>query len=277
MGFFFWYTYCESLIIINILNLIIMKTFKKTHKSIDQNKQVLEPKKNPKADITRHGSTYFAVGLLLMLLASYATINYKSYDKSNIDIGMLDLGEIDIEEIPIIKEVKKLPPPIVVITPDTDIIEDDEDVIETVIDPTDTDEEDKIAEVIDIVVIDEPEDIDVPFAFIENVPVYPGCEKGNNEAKRKCMSNKINKFVQKKFNSDLAERLGLTGKQRISVVFKIDKKGNVVGVRSRAPHPRLEQEAARVINSLPKMKPGTQRGEAVNVTYSLPIVFLVQD
>ena len=91
------------------------------------------------------------------------------------------------------------------------------------------------------------------------------------------MSNKIQKFVQKKFNTELAEELGLTGKQRISVVFKIDKRGNVVGVRSRAPHPRLEKEAARVINLLPKMKPGIQRDKAVNVSYSLPIVFLVQD
>jgi len=254
-----------------------MNFSKQNDQTIGKRKQTLEPKKNPNADVTRNGSIYFAVGLLFMLLASYTTINYKSYNKSNIDIGMLDLGELDVEDIPIIREVKKLPPPIVVITPDIDIKDDEDDVIETVIDPTDTNEEDKIAEIIDIVVIDVPEDIVVPFAFIENVPIYPGCEKGNNIAKRKCMSNKINKFVQKKFNTDLAESLGLTGKQRISVVFKIDKNGNVVGVQSRAPHPRLEQEAARVINQLPKMKPGKQRGEAVNVSYSLPIVFLVQD
>jgi protein TonB len=69
----------------------------------------------------------------------------------------------------------------------------------------------------------------------------------------------------------------LSGKQKINVMFKIDKKGNVTGVRSRAPHPRLEKEAARVINLLPKMKPGRQRGRAVVVPYSLPITFLVQD
>ena len=91
------------------------------------------------------------------------------------------------------------------------------------------------------------------------------------------MSDKITKFVQKKFNTDLAGDLGLTGKQRISVIFKIDKKGNVTGVRSRAPHPRLEKEAARVVNMLPKMKPGRQRGKAVVVPYSLPITFFVQE
>jgi len=91
------------------------------------------------------------------------------------------------------------------------------------------------------------------------------------------MSKKISKFVQKKFNTELASDLGLSGRQKISVIFKIDKNGNITGVRSRAPHPRLEKEAARVINSLPKMKPGKQRGKAVIVPYSLPIIFQVQD
>ena len=91
------------------------------------------------------------------------------------------------------------------------------------------------------------------------------------------MSAKIAKFVQRKFNTDLAGDLGLSGKQRISVIFKINKNGDVTGVRSRAPHPRLEKEAARVINLLPKMKPGRQRGKAVIVPYSLPITFQVQD
>ena len=91
------------------------------------------------------------------------------------------------------------------------------------------------------------------------------------------MSDKIAKFVQRKFNTDLAGDLGLTGRQRISVIFKIDKSGNVVGVRARAPHPRLEKEAQRVINLLPKMQPGKQRGKAVIVPYSLPIIFQVQD
>ena len=85
------------------------------------------------------------------------------------------------------------------------------------------------------------------------------------------------KFVRKKFNADLGSQLGLTGINRVIVQFKIDKSGNVTDVRSRAPHPRLEEEAARVINSLPKMQPGKQRGKPVGVMYSLPIVFQVQD
>ena len=127
-------------------------------------------------------------------------------------------------------------------------------------------------------IVEESEDVaEVPFAVIENVPVFPGCEIGNNEKKRKCMSEKIAKFVQKRFNTDLAGSLGLTGRQRISVIFKIDKSGNVTGVRARAVHPGLEKEAIRVISLLPRMQPGTQKGKAVIVPYSLPIIFEVQE
>ncbi len=239
----------------------------------------MELKKNPKADVSRNGSIYFAVGLALMLFISYSTINYKTYDKSDIDIGQLNLDELDDEEIPITEQIQTPPPPPPPpAAPEViEIVEDEEEIEETVIESTETDQEEEIVEIEELEIEEVDEDIEVPFAVIENVPIYPGCEKGNNDAKRKCMSDKIAKFVQKKFNTDLAGDLGLTGRQRINVIFKIDRNGNVVGVRSRAPHPRLEKEAARVINLLPKMKPGKQRGKAVTVPYSLPIVFQVQD
>jgi len=239
----------------------------------------MEPKKNPKADVSRNGSIYFSVGLALMLFVTYSTINYKTYDKDNIDIGMVNMDELDDEEIPITEQIiTPPPPPPPPAAPEViEIVEDEEEIEETVIESTETDEEEEIVEIEEVEVDEVEEDIEVPFSVIENVPIFPGCESGNNDAKRKCMSGKITKFVQKKFNTDLAGDLGLTGRQRISVVFKIDKTGNVVGVRSRAPHPRLEKEAARVINLLPKMKPGKQRGKAVIVPYSLPIIFQVQD
>ena len=233
------------------------------------------PKKSPKANVSRNGSIYFAVGLVLMLFVTYQTINYKSYDKSNVDIGSLDLEKEIEEEIPIIDLVKPPPPPAVVID-DIKAIEDEEEVEENVIKSTEISQEDEI-EIEDIIVDELIEDDEIIISVVENVPEYPGCEKGSNTEKRKCMSAKIAKFVQRKFNTDLAGDLGLSGRQRINVIFKIDKSGNVTGVRSRAPHPRLEKEAARVINMLPKMKPGRQRGKAVIVPYSLPITFQVQD
>jgi protein TonB len=237
----------------------------------------MKSKKNPKADVSRNGSVYFAVGLALMLFLTYSTLNWKTYDKSDIDIGKLNLDDDLEEDIPIIEQVIPPPPPPPPAAPEViEVVEDEEEVEETVIESTETDQDEEI-EVDEIEIEEVVEDVEVPFAVIENVPVFPGCERGSNADKRKCMSDKIAKFVQRKFNTDLAGDLGLSGRQRIFVTFKIDKSGNVTGVRSRAPHPRLEKEAERVINMLPKMKPGRQRGNAVTVPYSLPITFQVQD
>lgn len=113
---------------------------------------------------------------------------------------------------------------------------------------------------------------DVPYSVIDQVPTYPGCS-GDNETMRKCMSTKIAESINSNFNTSIANDLNLSGRQRISVQFKIDKTGNVTNVRARAPKRELEVEAIRVVKLLPQMKPGEQRGEKVGVLYSLPIVF----
>ncbi|WP_445735698.1 energy transducer TonB [Mariniflexile sp.] len=239
----------------------------------------MEPKKNPQANVGRNSSLYFAIGLALMLFLTNFAINYKTYDKEAIDIGQLNMDQELEEEIPITEQLQTPPPPPPPpAAPEViQIVEDEKEVKETVIESTESNQEQKIVKVEAVKVVEVEEDLEVPFAVIENVPVFPGCEGGNNDAKKKCMSDKIQEFVNKKFNTDLASELGLSGRQRINVIFKIDKTGEVVGIRARAPHPGLEKEAARVIGLLPKMQPGKQRGKAVTVPYSLPIVFQVQD
>lgn len=240
----------------------------------------MKPKKNPKADLTKRSVLFLQLGLILVLFIAWQAIEWKTYDKSNIDLGQLDLGDLDDEEIPI-TEILNTPPPPPPPPPAPEIIEvveDEEEVEEDIIESTETNQ-DEIVEVKEVVEAPVEEVIaDVPFAVIENVPIFPGCENlSNNDQRKKCMSEKVQEFVQRKFNTDLGSQLGLSGINRVIVQFKIDKNGNITDVRSRAPHPRLEQEAARVINSLPKMQPGRQRGKPVGVMYSLPIVFQVQD
>lgn len=239
----------------------------------------MEPKKNPNANVGRNSSLYFAIGLALMLFLTNYAINYKTYDKSSIDIGQLNLDEELEEEIPITEQIQTPPPPPPppAAPEQIEIVEDEVEVEETVIESTESDQETEIVEVEEVEVETVEEDIEVPFAVIENVPVFPGCEGGDNNAKKDCMSKKISDFVNKKFNTDLASELGLSGRQRINVIFKIDRSGKITGIRARAPHPGLEKEATRVIGLLPQMKPGKQRGKAVTVPYSLPIIFQVQD
>ncbi|GAB5401721.1 MAG: hypothetical protein Aureis2KO_33060 [Aureisphaera sp.] len=240
----------------------------------------MEPKKNPKADLNRWSTIFLLGGLVLMLLISVTALEWKTYDKDNLAGDVLDVGDDLEEEIPITQTITPPPPP----PPPPpapeviEVVEDEEEVEETIIESTESDQEEEIVEIEEIEEVEEEEIADVPFAVIENVPVYPGCENaGNNEAKKKCMSDKVQKFVQKKFDTELANDLGLEGRQRISVQFKIDRNGNIVNVRARAPHPRLEQEAIKVVKALPKMTPGRQRGKAVGVLYALPILFQVEN
>jgi protein TonB len=239
----------------------------------------MEPKKNPKADLSKRSVFFFQIGLILMLFITWQAIEWKTYDKTLLDIGQLNLEEDDEEEIPITEFIPPPPPPPPP-PPAPEIIEvvdDDEEIEETIIESTETSQ---FEEIVEIETIQEAveEIMDVPFAVIENVPVYPGCENmRTNDERRACMSERIDAFVRRNFNTELANDLGLTGRQTIRMQFKIDTQGNVVEVLARAPHPRLESEAKRVIERLPKMTPGKQRGKAVNVMYALPIIFQVEN
>ena len=116
----------------------------------------------------------------------------------------------------------------------------------------------------------------VPHWAFEEAPVFPGCEKTLlYKGRRECMSKKITEFIRQNFNTSLAKGLGLEGKQRIFVMFKIDKKGDVTEVKARSSHEYLKEEAINVIKQLPKMKPGKQLGQAISVPYSLPIIFMI--
>lgn len=118
---------------------------------------------------------------------------------------------------------------------------------------------------------------EVPFKVIDQVPTLTECENlADNVERRKCFSNTINKLIAKNFNTNLANKLGVNGKQRIFVHFKIDESGAISEIKARAAHPKLEDEAKRVIRLLPQFIPGQHNGKAVTVPYSLPIVFNIQ-
>jgi len=108
---------------------------------------------------------------------------------------------------------------------------------------------------------------------VEFVPVFPGCEGGaTRKEKIDCMSSKINKFINRHFNTDVAE--GTSGeRQRIHVRFKIDASGRVTEVIAKAGDKSLEKEAKRVISKLPNMQPGKQGATPVDVMYMVPIIF----
>jgi len=241
----------------------------------------MEAKKNPQLEIGRNSGLYFAIGLNLMLFLSWRSLEYKTYEKDDITLEVLDLEAEIEEEIPIvnINTPPPPPPPPAVIQESIQIVEDEEEVVETVIESTETDQDDAIQEVVDVgdVEVEEVyEDVEVAFAIIENVPVYPGCEGMSRQATKECFQKKIQDHVVKHFHyPQSALDLGIQG--RVSVVFVIGSDGVTTNVRSRGPDRILEKEAERIISLLPKMKPGKQRGRAVKVAYAVPIFFKYQE
>ncbi len=238
----------------------------------------MEVKKNPKANLENHNKQFMLLGLALALLVIYIGIEWKTFDRNIADLGLANLEDEEEIEIPITERIQEIkpPPPPPPAPEKIEIVEDEEEIEETVIESTETDESEAV-EVEEIVEVEEEEEMDdVPFAIIEEVPIYPGC-KGTNAQKKKCFSANIQKHVNKKYNTGLAGDLGLApGKKRVFVMFKIDKTGKIVDVRARGPHARLEKEAVRVISLLPTMTPGKQRGRSVGVKYTLPITLIVE-
>ncbi|WP_405572018.1 energy transducer TonB [Winogradskyella sp. Asnod2-B02-A] len=241
----------------------------------------MELKKNPKANVGRNSSLYFAVGLNVMLLLTYLGLEHKTYETEATKIDILMIDDLMDEDIPITTiDVMPPPPPPQkqVVTEVITIVEDVEDVEESVIESTEIGQDDIIDDrevgVEDVEVVEVEEDIEVPFAVIEKVPRFPGCSGDNNELKA-CFERKIQEHLQKNFRyPDAAADLSIQG--RVFVFFLIDKYGNVSKVKSRGPDQLLETEAERIINLLPKMEPGRQRDRNVGVPYSIPINFKLQ-
>ncbi len=114
--------------------------------------------------------------------------------------------------------------------------------------------------------------------IVMEVPLFPGCSPSLSRSERiDCLNKKMGKFVQRHFDTQLANSLDGRQKVKISVVFTIDIHGNPSDIQVSAPNDRLKREALRVIDRLPTMVPGKNNGAAVNVTYSLPITFAVHD
>jgi protein TonB len=241
-------------------------------------------------NLRKNSTLYFQIGLILCLLGAYTALEY-NFEASNYAIqevmGLEDDDVFFVTPVTVInRDMSKYEPnkvkPKLLIEPkiiDNDTPDDIEtkDLIDEIIKDIPRDAK-VVVDISDVEVDDVDEDIPMPVAFVQNVPIYPGCENENNNKDRlKCMSKKLAKLVQRKFDTDIASENGLTGKQRIYIQFKIEKTGEVTLVKTKAPHIALEKEAAKLSAKIPSMKPGIQNHKPVSVLYTLPILFKVEN
>ncbi|WP_052461061.1 energy transducer TonB [Psychroserpens mesophilus] len=263
-----------------------MKNLKKTHSIAGQSNTKVQKSQKHDANLQKNSTLYFQIGLILCLLGTYGLFEMR-FEKKDLVISETtfdaEIAEVHVKnyvvepEVKIEKQVKQRSQKLadkapVIVDNDVDIVVDKIDLIKPDIVSTPI-------PVNNIEDFDEPKIIDEPFNMInvEVVPIYPGCETATTNRERvKCMSQKLGKLVQRKFNTELAADLGLSGMQKIDVQFKIDENGNITEIKTRAPLKQLEDEAERVVNKIPQMTPGKQRNEPVSVLYNLPIKFQVR-
>lgn len=104
-------------------------------------------------------------------------------------------------------------------------------------------------------------DADV-YEVVENMPEFPD---GGMSGLMKYLSANIR-------YPEAAHKAGTQG--RVTVQFVVGKDGSIGNVSIlRGVDPALDAEAIRVISGMPKWKPGTQKGEPVNVKYTVPVMF----
>ena len=121
------------------------------------------------------------------------------------------------------------------------------------------------------------EENSINISNIDTPPIFPGCnENATPEELKKCFSRGIAIHINENFNIDIAKTHNLIGKQRIVVKFKVNKNGQVIDIKARAPHEALKTEAIRVIKTLPALKPGMHDGKPVAVNYSIPVIFMIE-
>ena len=214
----------------------------------------MEPKKNPEVNLERKRGLFLQIGLVIALLVVLGAFEYKTYEKIAYNLGSLNLDDLEEEIIPITKQELKPPPPPPPPPEIIEIVEDDveiEDEIE--IEDTESDEDEEI-EIIE-------EDDDEFFMVVENMPIFPGGDLG------------LMKYIQKHVKYPaIAKEYNITGKVYVS--FIVDKSGSVTNVKIvRGVDKNLDAEAVRVVKSLPKYKPGKQRGKSVRVMFTIPINF----
>lgn len=109
-----------------------------------------------------------------------------------------------------------------------------------------------------------PEEVTV-FEVVEKMPEYPGGMSAMME------------FIGKNIKYPVAaQKAKIQG--RVVIQFIVDKEGNIICPRViRGADPLLDAEAIRLTTIMPKWKPGMQRGQAVNVKYTVPIMFRLQE
>ena len=226
----------------------------------------MEEKKSPKANLENKKLMFIQIGMIISLLIAWMAFEHKSYDKREIDPSLLNREVVlDEEMVEITKQEEQKPQPVEVPkqTTQLEIVQDDVEVEDIEIN-AEVDQQEVIEEYVPVEV-EEEEVVEAEiFQIVEEMPAFPGGEA------------KLMEYVAKNIKyPQIARETGIQG--RVFVGFVVEPDGSVSNVKVlRGIGGGCDEEAMRVVKSMPKWKPGKQRGKAVRVSYMLPVNFKLQ-
>ena len=229
----------------------------------------MEIKKTPKADLENKKSTWLLVGYVIVLAFMFIAFEWTKRD-IKIDTSQRTTYLVFEEEIiPITEQPEQAaPPPPPAAPPIAEtltIVEDDADVEETTIATSEETNQAVEIKYVPVAVEEEEPEEQTIFEVVEQMPEFPN---GGMAGLMQYLSKNI------KYPT-IAQENGTQG--RVTVQFVVNRDGSIVDAKVlRGVDPYLDKEAIRVISSMPKWKPGMQRGKAVRVKYTVPVMFRLQ-
>ncbi|PIF03471.1 MAG: energy transducer TonB [Draconibacterium sp.] len=228
----------------------------------------MELKKSPKADLERKRVLFLEIGLAIALGVVWLMFEW-SNDPGKVDEIKFAMDQELEEDVVITRQDVPPPPPPPPPPPKQQVA----DVIEVTKEKLDVKDEIQVdaeadeEEEVEVQEIEEEEEVieeTKVFIRVEQMPVFPGGIKA------------LLKYLGKNINyPQVAADNGVQGK--VYLKFVVEKDGRVGEVVvQRSPDKLLEKEAVRVVKTLPKFKPGMQRGKPVRVWYQVPVTFRLQ-
>lgn len=227
----------------------------------------MEIKKTPKADLENKKSTWLLVGYVIVLAFMFIAFEWTKRDiKIDTSQAITDLV-FEEEIIPITEQPEQVAPPppeAPSIAETLTIVDDDADVEETTIATSEETNQAVEIKYVPVAVEEEEPEEQTIFEVVENMPDFPGGQAA------------LMQYLAKNIKyPTIAQENGTQG--RVIVQFVVNKDGSIVDAKVvRSVDPYLDKEALRVINTMPKWKPGMQRGKPVRVKFTVPVMFRLQ-
>ena len=229
----------------------------------------METKKSTKADLENKKNLFFLIGLVIALGASFLAFEWETKAEKADSLGVIRTQDVEEEIIPVTRENEVKPPPPPPLPKVVEVLNIVDDNIKIEDELKIDDSEANKTTIIDVNPIiqaaeEEEEETAEIFYIVEEPAEFPGGDK----ALHWYINNSVKYPV-------IAQENGIQGK--VYVKFVVNEQGTVSNAEIlRGVDASLDKEALRVINSLPRFKPGKQRGRPVKVYYNALINFQLQ-